>query len=141
MEKIITIKNYHLGMGILILMIQMIFQISNSIYFFGLVMILFSFYESTVIKKLTSHIGKTTSDSVIKNILNEYKWLSLLVFIPIIFLVSKLIADVTQIEILKMIINHPILWINILIVGGIIIHFSITNEIKKIEKEIIHKFK
>ena len=135
MEKLTNIKNYHRGMGILIILIQLLFQISNSIYFLGLILIFMFLYESKIIKNLNHQKGEPNK---IRAVLKQYKWLNLCALIPIFFVSLNLIADASQKSNLsEVIFTNPILWINFLIIGGIMMHLSMTMEIKKIEKEIV----
>jgi len=133
MEKLKNIKNYHFGMGILILLIQIIFQISNSVYLFGFMLILFSFYESMIIKKLKHQKREIEK---VRKILNQFKWFNFFALVPILLIIGKLITDTTNINISEIAFSNPILWINALVIGGIVMHLSIKLELRKIEKEI-----
>lgn len=134
MKKLKNIKNYHLGMGFSILAIQIIFQISSSVYFFSLALILLSFYEAMVIKKLLRQKGGTEG---IRKTLKQFKWFKLFAIIPILLISATLIADFKNENITELILGNPVFWINILVLGVIIMHFSLKFETQKIEKEIM----
>ena len=135
MEKLKSIKNYHLGMGLLVLIIQMIFQISDAIYFFGLTLILFSLYESMIIKKIKLQEGDIEK---IRKTLKQFKWLNLFTIIPILLITALLITDIKNENFIELILSNPVFWINALVIGGIVIHLALKFQTKKIEKEIIN---
>lgn len=122
-------------MGLLTLVIQMIFQVSNSVYFFGFALILFSFYESMIIKKLLfqkEDIGK------VRKILMQFKWINLFAIIPILLISANLITDIKNGNIKELILSNPVFWINALVIGGMIMYLSLKFETQKIEQEIIN---
>ena len=135
MEKLKNIKNYHLGMGLLILVIQMIFQISDAVYFFGLILILFSLYESMIIKKIRLQNGDIEK---IRKTLKQFKWFNLFTMIPILLITAQLITDIKNENFIELMLSNPVFWINALVIGGIILHLALKFQTKKIEKEIMN---
>ena len=136
MEKLKNLRDCHLGMGFLILALQILFQISNIVYLFGIGLILLSLYENRTLIKL--NIEKDNSEKI-HDILNQYKWVNILIIFPIIFLSLMVISDtVYKKEILEILKEDSIMWINSIGIGFIIHHFSIINDIKKLEKELFN---
>ena len=122
-------------MGILILLIQMIFHISTAIFVLGFTFILFSLYESFTFKRIIEH---REEQEKISQILTQFKWFNFVAIIPILFSMLKFVADSIAYRSISEFINEdPILFINLLIIGGIFLHISIRYTIKEIEKEIL----
>lgn len=136
MKKLQDLKSAHFGIGMLVLIFQLVFQISNTIYLFGLMLILLSVYETKMIKRL---ILQKDDIQKIRKSLNQYKYLNLALLIPIFILINSLISEIKNDgNLVGLLLNDPILFFNIFVIGGIILHFSVEIEIRKIEKEIIN---
>jgi len=130
MKRLELLRNYHFGMGILIVGIQTIFQISNSIFLIGFLFIIFSFYEYLIVRKLKSQNG---SNDILKTMMNQYKWISYFIVIPIGLITYMLIKDInTQEGLFEAISDDPTTWIFILIGGGLVSYFSTQYQINKI---------
>ncbi len=139
MEKLRNLKNYHFGMGFLILLIQMVFQLSTAIYLFGLILILFSIYESIMVKKLTFQKGKAQR---VRSILSPYKWVRFFALFPVLFFSGKLIMDVTTYEnITELIFSNLVFSIHILVIGGVVLYLLMKFEIGKIEQALMEEYR
>ena len=135
MQNLRKVKNYHFGMGLLLLLGQVIFQISDAFYFFGLLFILFSIYEASILKKLVLQKGKMEKT---REILTQFKWFNFFAIIPILLITAKLVSDFMSYEsISALMFGRPLLCVNLLIISGIIMHFSMKSHIRKIEEDII----
>ncbi len=137
MEKLKNFKNYHYKMGFLIIALQILFQISNTIYLLGIGLIVWSLYASRVLNKL---LAEKDNIEKIRAILSKYKKVYIFIILPLTFLVSTLfVADIGYkkgVFVFEMINENPIIWINFIGITFIILHFSINWEINKIEKEV-----
>lgn len=134
MKNLKNLKNYHFGMGILIIILQILFQISNIVYLMGIGLIIFSIYENRIITQLTTEKDKIDNKH---EILTQYKWVKIFLIFPITALSIKLISEVAyKKEMLEIIYEDPIMWLNFIGIVFIIIHFSTNMEINRIEKEI-----
>jgi hypothetical protein len=149
MEKLKNFKNYHYKMGFLIIALQILFQISNTIYLFGIWLIVLSLYASWVLNKLLAE--KDNIEKIRAN-LSQYKKVYIFIIVPLSFLVSQLfVVDIGykigllafinadtgyKKGVLELINESPIDWINFIGITFIILHLSINWEINKIEKEV-----
>ena len=137
MGKLKKLKNYHLGTGFLIIALQILFQISNTIYLWGIDMILLSLYSIRVLNKL---FAEKDNIEKIQAILAHYKKVYIFIIIPLTLLINLLVvADtVYKTSLYEMIYDNPILWINSIGICFIILHFLINIEINEIEKEVFN---
>lgn len=136
MERLNNIKNYHLGMGMLIILIQVGFQFSNLIYLFGAFLILFSCYESFVFDRL---LVQKHNEKRIDQILNQFKWSTLISLVPfLLFVAAFLIEAKGSNYFFELLHNDLVFFINVSVIGIVMIYFSMNAEIRKIKREIIN---
>lgn len=136
MEKLRNLKSYHFGMGVLIILLQIILQLSDSIYLFGVGLMIFYIYEKWIIYKL---IAEKDRIEIIKEVLAQYKWVNILLILPVMLLIIKFMSDIAhRKEMLEIVYEDPLMWINMIGFNFILIHFFMTRSVKKIEREILN---
>ena len=136
MKKLRNLKRYHFGMGILIIFIQIILQLSYSIYLFGIGLMAFSIYERWIVDEI---MAKKDRIETMKEVLAQYKWVNILLILPVMFLSVKFMSDIFHRKgMLEMVYENPLMWINLIGFNFILIHFFMTRSVKKIEREILN---
>ncbi|MEM6964746.1 MAG: hypothetical protein AAF573_08285 [Bacteroidota bacterium] len=135
MKKLKDLKNYHLGMGALILLLQLVLQISNLIYAFGLFLILFSFYESSVLKQLEA---QKSDEKKVDQILSQFKSVNLLSIVLIFFFVIMFGFEIQSItDLSELIFIDSGFFTNVTVISGVMIHFHMNAELKAIKQDIL----
>ena len=134
MKKLKQLKNFHVGIGISIIILQILFHVSNIIYLFGILLILFSHCENRIIKDL---ITDKDNKEKVHEILVQYKWVNILIILPFVVLTLMFTSDIMpQKGVIETFYESPILWIDYLACFLIGAHFTTNRDISKIKQEI-----
>lgn len=133
MKKLNYLSNYHLWIGIVTILLQIVFSISIWLFPIGLATIVLSRYEKWIVRG----IKKGAEQSEINRIFQNFKMINMIAFVILGVIFFNIIAEVLgERNVLDLIKNDPLLYINWITILSVLTIFMGNREIEKMKLAI-----
>ena len=133
MKKLNDISNYHFGIGLITILLQIVYPVSIWLFPIGVATIIFSKYEKWIVRNMKNKINENEINRIFQN----FKMINIIAFVILGIMIFNIIAEISgKGNVLDLIKSDPLIYINSITISFVLTIFMGNREVEKIKLTI-----